>query len=192
MMPRQLARSDRSRKREPRPLAENLPSINVNDLKPPKIVGQVVTAPWITFRYPFVRAVRMSAHQVEFAHSERIQRFALKAIKTNYGLPRFAFICGCSRPVITLYYQRGNLACRRCTKAIYASQACDQNNRPALQKHRIEQFIRLKPRLMRKTKQRLRARCSSNHTNIVALKRITGRALLPPVNYNTAAIALWR
>ena len=55
-----------------------------------------------------------------------IQSFRLKWIKTNYGLPRFAFICQCGRPVISLYFRYGNFSCRRCTDAIYASQACNK------------------------------------------------------------------
>ena len=34
--------------------------------------------------------------------------------------------CNCGRTVRRLYFRHGNLACRRCTQAIYASQACDK------------------------------------------------------------------
>src|SRR5262249_23053371 len=131
-MPWQLRNAQRPKRATPRPLAECLPSININDLKIPKSLNTVITVPWISLRYPFVSAARLSARVVEFAHSGRIQRFRLKWIKTGYGLPRFAFICGCGRPVISLYFHQDNLSCRRCCNAIYASQKYDQISRKRL------------------------------------------------------------
>src|SRR2546430_8373406 len=130
-MPPQLARARRP-KRSERPIAETLPHINVNDLKIPKSLYTVVTAPWISLRYPFISGARLSVRMVEFAHNGRIQSFRLKWIKTGYGLPRFAFICQCGRPVISLYFRHGNLSCRRCCNATYASRTCSQKQRPAL------------------------------------------------------------
>jgi hypothetical protein len=178
------------RRREQRPLAENLPSINVNDLKIPRDY-KTYTAPYISLRYPQISGIRLAFHSVEFHHSGRVQTFRLKWIKTGFGYPRPAFICQCGRPVISLYYRHSNLACRRCTNAIYTSQVCGEHSRPALQSHRIKQFLKFKLGLTRKTKQRLQARCTTN-APMSATKRITDKALLPPVNYQVQALPLWR
>jgi hypothetical protein len=168
MMPAQLARAQRPKRSTPRPLVEYLPAINVNDLNIPKD-HKIVTAPWISFQYPCVSNARLSAYMVEFVHNGRIQKFKLKWIRTNFGLPRFAFICNqCGRPVIKLYFRSGNLACRRCSNAIYASQACDQYKRPTLQAHRIAQFLKLKPCLWHRTRNRLRARVLTTNTNTLS------------------------
>src|SRR5258706_5155973 len=112
-----------SRRTEPKPLVENLPAINVNHLGIPRDY-KTYTAPNISFRHPHINNVRLSFYVVEFAHSGRIQSFRLKWIKTGFGYPRPAFLCECGRPVINLYLYHTNLACRRCTKALYASQVC--------------------------------------------------------------------
>ena len=142
-MPWQLRNAKRPKRSEPRPLAECLHRINVNDLKIPKRLNAVATLPRISLKYPFVSAARLSARVVEFAHSGRIQRFRLKWIKTGYGLPRFAFICGCGRPVISLYFHQGNLSCRLCCNATYASRTCSKKQRP-LQAKRLQAFLNLK------------------------------------------------
>jgi hypothetical protein len=200
-MPRQLARGlwvkRHYHRREQRPLAECLPSINVNDLKIPKTLNTIATAPWISLRYPFISGLRLSAHMVEFAHSGRIQSFRLKWIKTGYGLPRFAFICECRRPVISLYFRHGNLSCRRCTNAIYASQICSgKQARSLLQANRIQAFLKFKPLIKHKARQRLQTRIRSlpikpyNRQSIG--KRINAKAANPQSNYNTQATPLWR
>jgi hypothetical protein len=193
-MPRQLAQGLRARhqsgRRNQRPLAECLPRINVNDLKIPKNLYTTVTAPWISLRYPFLSGVRLNARMVEFTHGGRIQHFKLKWIKTGIGLPRFAFICQCGRPVISIYFRGGNLACRRCSNAIYASQACDKHKRPALQSHRITQFLKFKPCLWHRTRKRLQARVLTTKP-MTSTTRITDKALLPQLNYQSgAALAL--
>jgi len=71
-MPWQLRNAQRPKRATPRPLAECLPSININDLKIPKSLNTVITVPWISLRYPFVSAARLSARVVEFAHSGRM------------------------------------------------------------------------------------------------------------------------
>src|SRR5262245_60533017 len=125
-MPKQLLLAKRPKRSEPRALAECLPRININDLKIPKSLNAVITVPFISLRYPLMSAARLSVRMVEFAHSGRIQSFRLKWIGTGYGLPRFAFVCDCGRPVISLYLHHGNLSCCRCCNAIYASQKYDQ------------------------------------------------------------------
>ena len=195
-MPPQLARAKRPKRSEPRPLAECLPRINVNDLKIPKRLNTTVTAPWISLQYPFISGARLSANMVQFAYSGRIQSFRLKWIRTGYGLPRFAFICDCGRPVISLYLHHGNLACRRCCNATYTSRTCGPKQRSALQAHRIQAFLKFKPLIRGKARQRLQARLSSliaKSKNITLRgKHITDKAILPYSNYNTQAAPLWR
>jgi hypothetical protein len=186
-MPIQLARAKRPKRSEPRPLAECLPRINVNDLQIPR---DNRTYSGFDFRYPEI-CLRVSAYWVEFHHNNRVQTFRLKWIKTGFGYPRAAFICDqCGRPVISIYLRHTNLACRRCTNAIYASQTLNQYQRPALTTHRIKQYLTFRPSLIAKTKQRLLARCTSTSTTLP--KRLTDKALLPHSNYQVQALPLWR
>jgi hypothetical protein len=172
-----------------RPLAECLPRINCNDLAIPRDY-QTYIAPDISFRYPEISGLRLSAYWVEFHHNHRIQTFRFKWIKTGFGYPRPCFICQCGRPVISLYLRHTNLACRRCTNAIYASQTLNQYQRPALTTHRIKQYLTFRPSLIAKTKRRLQARCTSTSTTLP--KRLTDKALLPHSNYQVQALPLWR
>ena len=195
MMPRQLQRgllnkrySQHSKRSTPKPLAECLPRINVNDLKIPRDY-KTYSAPNISLRYPEISGLRLSAYMVEFHHNHRIQTFELKWIKTGFGYPRPAFICDCSRPVISLYLRHANLACRRCCQAVYVSQTLNQYQRPVLRTHRIKQYLTFKPSLIAKTKQRLQARCTSTNTKLP--KRLTDKALLPHSNYQVQALPLW-
>jgi hypothetical protein len=191
-MPRQLRNARRPKRSQPRPLAEDLPRINVNDLKPPKQYGKVVTLPWISLRYPHICSARLGTYQCEFVHAGGLQVFRLKLIRTGYGLPRFAFICSCGRPIITLYFRHNRLACRRCIGAIYASQAVSQDNRKALLSHRIKQFLQSGLGLTRNTERRLEARCTS--TKPLDSKRITDKALRPQGRFHvqTEALPYWR
>jgi hypothetical protein len=189
MMPRQLRNARRPKRTTPRPLAECLPRINVNDLKIPRDY-RTYTAPDISFRYPEISFLKVSAYMAEFHHSCRIQTFRFKWIRTGFGYPRPSFICECGRPVISLYFRNTNLACRRCCNATYASRVCSKRQRPILQSHRIKQYLTFRPSLIAKTKQRLLARCTSN-TELVS-KRIPDKAKLPPVNYQVQALPLWR
>jgi hypothetical protein len=186
-MPIQLARAKRHNYK--RPLAECLTRINVNDLQIPRDY-QTYVADNISLRYPEISGLRLSANWVEFHHNHRIQTFKLKWIRTGFGYPRPAFICDqCARPVISLYLRNTNMACRRCTNAIYASQTQGKQGRKALQTHRIKQYLTFKPSLIAKTKQRLLARCTSN-TELVT-KRIPDKAKLPQGNYKVQALPLW-
>jgi hypothetical protein len=139
-IPLQLARAKRPKRSEPRPLAECLPSINVNDLQIPSPYDyKTYILPNISLRYPQLASVRLSFHAVEFhlpslhrgETTGPIQTFRLKHIKTGFGI-RHAFICTCQRPVIKLYYLHRKLACRRCCNAIYVSQTLSQHQRPVL------------------------------------------------------------
>jgi hypothetical protein len=147
-IPLQLARAKRPKRSEPRPLAECLPSINVNDLQIPSPYDyKTYILPNISLRYPQLASVRLSFHAVEFQHPSLhrgeigpVQTFRLKHIKTGFGI-RHAFICACQRPVIKLYYLHRKLACRRCHDATYASRTCSKRQRAVLQVSRIQSFL---------------------------------------------------
>jgi len=70
-MPPQLARGLRERKQSgrttSRPIAEQLPQININHLKVPRD-GQTHVAPNISLRYPHLSRMRIAWNMVEFTH----------------------------------------------------------------------------------------------------------------------------
>ena len=182
-MPWQLQRGlmerRRSRRTASRPIAENLPSINVNDLKIPRDY-KTYTLPNIGLRYPQLASMRLTYHSVEVTHGTgRIQHFKLKPIKTGFGRPRYAFVCNCGRPVITLYSRYASLACRRCSNAVHASQTLNKQTRPILKAHRLEAFLALKTNMLSRTRQRLRARLGE-------------KALMPQSNYGTGTARHWK
>jgi hypothetical protein len=203
-MPRQLAnglwlkRQSRRKHSEPKPLVELLPRVDIGDL----CRWRVFPSNWHTshyfempFRLNFIKHLVISLGNVEAIHySGYNQIIPLRWCPTGFGglnRQRPLFICNCGRSVTKLYFTYGSLKCRRCSNSIYASQACDQHSRPALQAHRIRQFIKAKPRLTRKTKQQLRERYRvSNPTRMP--KRVTGKALLPTSNYQAQAEPLYR
>jgi hypothetical protein len=133
--------------RPPRPIAEQLQSISVNDLHISSLDYKTYTMPNVSLRYPYLSGVRLSVHAVEFQLSSLhrsqtgpIQTFKLKPIRTGFGI-RHTFTCTCQRPVIKLYYLHRKLACRRCHDATYASRTCSKLQRPVLQASRIQSFL---------------------------------------------------
>jgi hypothetical protein len=186
-MPKQLREGLRRHpkgSRPPRPIAEQLPSINVNDLPVPRDYKNY-TLPNVSLRYPQLASVRLSFHVVEFQHPSLhrgqagpIQTFRLKHIKTGFGV-RHASICACQRPVITLYYLHRRLACRRCHDATYASRTCSKRQRAVLQVSRIQSFLDNKLGLYRRTRDRLE-------------KRLGLKAMMAQGSLGTAARGLWK
>jgi hypothetical protein len=166
MMPEQLAEGLRRHpkgSRPPRPIAEQLPSISVNDLPIPSCHDtKTYILRDISLRYPQIAAAKLSREAVEFHHVSLhrstlgpIQTFGIKRIRTGFGVHgRCAFICDCGKPVIKLYYRGRQLACQRCCNAIMASQALNQHQRPVLQASRIDSFLN-KPKLYHRTRERL-------------------------------------
>ena len=182
-MPWQLQRGlierRRSRRREPRPIAESLPAISVNDLQIPRDYA-TITLPNIGLRYPRLASMRLTYHSVEVTHGTgRTQHFKLKPIKTGFGRPRYAFVCSCGRPVIQLYFRYASLACRRRSNAVHASQTLNKQTRPILKAHRLEAFLALKTNMLSRTRQRLRARLGE-------------KALMPQSNYGTGTARHWK
>ena len=162
MMPWQLARSDRRRKATPRPIAEQLPHINVNHLQVPRDYKTYISN--ISLRYPHLTSMKIAWNMVSFTHRSLhrgkegpTQTFGLKQIRTGLGgYFRHAFVCTCGRPVIKLYIHHRNIACRRCHNAINTSQALNQHQRPILQASRIADFLDNKSRLFRHARERLK------------------------------------
>jgi hypothetical protein len=186
-MPWQLREGLRRRPKgaPPRPIAEQLPSINVNELPIPSLYDhKTFTAPHISLRYPHIAGARLSSQAVEFilpslhrGQTGPSQTFQLKHIKTGFGI-RHAFICNCQRPVIRLYCYHRNLACRHCTRVRYASQSLNKQTRPILQANRIQSFLDNKPRLLRRTRDRLQ-------------KRLGEKAMMAQGRLRTRASSLW-
>jgi hypothetical protein len=183
MMPWQLREGLRRRpkgSRPPRPILDQLPSINVNDLPiPPPYDHKTYTLPNISLHCPQLANVRISFDAVEFYHPSLhrgvtgpVQTFRLKPIKTGWGV-RHAFICTCQKPVIKLYCHHRHLACRRCTNAIYASQTLGKRTRPILQISRIQSFLDNKQLYLR-TRKRLEEKLG--HKVMMAQTRLRTRA----------------
>jgi hypothetical protein len=189
MMPRQLREGLRRHpkgSRPPRPIAEQLPSISVNDLHISSLdTFKNYVMPNVSLRYPYLSGVRLSVHVVEFQHPSLhrgqtgpIQTFRLKHIRTGFGI-RHAFICTCQRPVIKLYYLHRRLACRRCHDATYASRTCSKRQRPILQISRIESFLNNKLGLYRRTRERLE-------------KKLGEKVMMAQGSMGTKARSLWK
>jgi hypothetical protein len=86
----------------------------------------------------------MRGECAQFFHSDRVQTFNFKWIKTGFGYPRPAFICECGRPTIKLYFRHLNLGCRNCCNTVYSSQVLGKRTRPILQTQRLQTFLSLK------------------------------------------------
>jgi hypothetical protein len=205
-MPRQLAAGlqKRQHRSEPRPIVEQLPSININDLRKafPKYAGESHTLPNVGLRFPFLRRLCLTGHEVQATHyiGNHVQRFAMKWIKTGLGKSRPALLCQCGRAVITLYLNYGNLACRRCSHAVYASQTCNERTRPFLQAERLKAFFDINghKRMRKRTRNRLKLRCRMAETKVrhyppTRSKRLKQQHLLrPQSNYSTWIATHWR
>jgi len=151
--------------RPPRPIAEQLPSINVKDLGIPRRYG-VTNVINLSFKFPDVPSVKATAETVEFqlrsVHRGQPgpkQVFRIKAINTGIGI-RHCLFCNCGRSVERLYYHQRRLACLRCCNAIRLSQACNHQQRPILQASKVETFLNAHPRIKRKTRERLNQKLS--------------------------------
>src|SRR5262249_18781226 len=155
-MPPQLRNAKRPKRFEPRPLAETLPHINVNDLGVPRDYRTYTSN--ISLRYPHLTGMKINWSMVQFFHSDRVQTFRFKWIKTHYGRPRAAFICECGRPTIKLYFRHQNLGCRTCCNVVYGSQTRNKRGRSILKAIRLRNFLELKSGVSKRNRQRLKAR----------------------------------
>src|SRR5689334_8543541 len=133
-MPPQLARAKRSRNSGPRPIVEQLPYININDLRQaiPRNYGtNIYSNP---FRYPQVRHMRLSYRSIEIIdHTDRSQVFGIAWIPTYYGKNRAIFVCSnCCCGALRLFARHGTYACRHCHRAQYLSQKQNSASRQRL------------------------------------------------------------
>jgi hypothetical protein len=148
MMPPQLARANRRRPRhsEPRPIVELMPAININDLCRWNVFPKQTE--WhkdhlleMPFRYPFAKSLVISLQSIEVQHvTDYNQIIPLRWIRTGLGglwKPRPLFVCQCGRTVCRVYFRHQHLACRRCWRAVYASQKYDQNGRKRLKASKL-------------------------------------------------------
>ena len=194
-MPWQLARGlwarRQSRRREPRPIAETLPHINVNDLDVPHDHKTYTSN--LSLRYGFITGMKVNWFMVQLFHSDRVQSFKLKWIKTGFGFPRPAFICDqCGRATIKLYFKHQNLGCRTCCNVIYASQTRNKRGRSTLKAVRLRNFLELKSGMSKRNRQRLKTRISPTSTQELKTKRLAHHRIQIPVhNYNTRGAAHW-
>jgi hypothetical protein len=181
-MPWQLAKAFKPRK-STRPIAEQLPHINVNDLQVPRDYKTYISN--VSLRYPQLTGVRIAWNMVEFTHKSlhrgsegHTQTFGLKQIRTGLGgYFRHAFICSCGRPVIKLYIYHRNIACKRCCNARLASQTLGSKTRPVLQASRIQSFLE-KIGLRQRTREAL-------------TKKLTEKVLMAQGRMGTKASGLW-
>jgi hypothetical protein len=123
-MPAQLAKAKRPRNSGPRPIVEQLPFININDLRQ-AIPRDYSTAIYANpFRYPQIRHMRLSNRSIEIVdHCDRSQVFGIHWIPTYFGKHRAVFVCSsCRGGAIRLFSKDGNYACRFCHRAQYLSQ----------------------------------------------------------------------
>jgi hypothetical protein len=134
-MPPQLARGlqakRQSRRREQRPIVEQLPYININDLRqaiPRDYSTNIYANP---FRFPQVRHMRLSYRSIEIVdHQDRSQVFGIAWIPTFFGKARAVFVCSsCRGGANRLFDRYGSYACRYCHRALYASQKYNQLGR---------------------------------------------------------------
>jgi len=197
-MPRQLRNAKRRpRRSEPRPIAEQLPKIDIADLCRFHVFPDQTK--WhpsyrhyleMPFRYPFVKSLVISLAAIEANHhSGYNQCIRLRWIKTGFGgnyRARPLFICRCGRSVTKLYCQYGSLKCRKCTNAVYASQVLGKRTRPILQALRLETFLKLKSYMSQRNRRRLKARIPETHNKRLDSKRLSHhRIQLPQSNYRT-------
>src|SRR5262245_43367127 len=200
-MPWQLARAKRPKRSAPRPLVEELPRLDIDDLCrwhafPSQYEAHKSHYLEVPFRYPFLKNLIIALDAIEANHHNGYtQIIPLHWIKTGFGgnnRPRPMLSCtNCGRAVRRLYCKYASLKCRRCADATYASRACSKNQRPALQAQRLQAFLKLKPLLWHRTRKRLQARVNKSTTKPLP-KRFSTKALLPQLNYQTAASPLWR
>jgi hypothetical protein len=206
MMPRQLEaallRRRYSKKSSPKPIVEQLERIDIADLCRWQVFPD--QRDWhkahlleMPFRYPFVKSLVISLQNIEVNHhSGYNQVIPLRWVRTGFGgnyRPRPLFVCQCRRAVTKLYFRHFNLACRRCTNALYASQVCDKHSRPTLQALRLENLLKFKSHMGQRNRRRLIARIPKTHSKRLDSKRLKHHSIqLPQSNYRTRGAMHWR
>jgi hypothetical protein len=128
-----LAKGKRQSHKRPALTIELLPSINIHDLRH-AIPRNYATHTYTNeFRYPQIARIDLTGHNITITdHSDRVQRFGIKWVKTYFGPHRAVFICTCGRGAIKLFCHYGTYKCRWCHKAIYTSQRINSQGRKRL------------------------------------------------------------
>src|SRR5262245_20703626 len=134
--PWQLRNANRRRSRhsEPRPTIELMPAININELRHaiPRYYGRI-REPNVSLKYPQIARLRLQCNCIEILdYHGRIQCFRIRWARTYFGQPRPILLCTCGRGAIRLFANYGTYACRRCHRALYASQKNNQFGRKRL------------------------------------------------------------
>jgi hypothetical protein len=164
-MPPQLARARRPKRYQPRALFETLPALDARMLARRRLF------PGNSFDWhrldnfglivPQIRSLRLCRRTVEIVHLSGYQQTIAihwQRISGATHSQRPVFICtNCKHRAFKLYSVASNFVCRKCTPAIYSSQVCDRQSRPALQHQRLKQFLgpRKPPLMHRRTFNRL-------------------------------------
>src|SRR5262245_45231659 len=195
-----------SRRTEQRPLVEQLPRLDIDDLCRWNVFptqhewhkAHYLEAP---FRYPFLKSLVISLDAIEANHHTGYnQIIPLHWIKTGFGgnnRPRPMLSCtNCGRAVRRLYRKHGSLKCRRCTDATYASRICSgKQTRASLQAIRLANFFNtLPPKTRHSTKARLIARHHAlpKHLTTLNSTRLDHKAMRVQSNYGIRATPYWR
>jgi ribosomal protein L34E len=200
-MPRQLRIANRRRKKEPRPLVELLPRVDIGDL----CRWRVFPNNWHTshyfempFRLNFIKHLVISLENVEAIHySGYNQIIPLRWCPTGFGglnRQRPLFICNCGRSVRKVYFTYGSLKCRRCASAVYASQVCSgKRMRTELQIQRLRNFLKFKRYMSTRTRQLLTAYIAKAPIKELRTKRLSHHSIMLPIdNYGTYGPMHWR
>ena len=198
MMPIQLRNAQRPRRREPRPIVELLQCVGIDDLCRLKVFpqhrhGRSTMA--AAFKYPFLKRLVITRQNIDFEHvSGYTQTIALHWIRCGLGNERPIFVClECSCGARKLYFHHGRLACRFCANAVYASQLCSKQSRPALQTIRLRHFLEHKGAMCETNIERLQARIERTAPQQLNIKRLANpRIMLPQGNYRTRGQMHWR
>jgi hypothetical protein len=179
-----------------------LPRIDIADLCrfrvfPPMTNWRARYSLEMPFRYPFVKNLVICPQSIEANHLPgHTQPIKLRWCRTGFGgnyRPRPLFVCQCGRSVTKLYFRHFNLACRRCTNALYASQVCGKHSRPILKTLRLENLLKLKSYMGNRNRQRLIARIPKTPTKRLDGKRLSHHSIqLPQSNYRTRGAMHWR
>jgi hypothetical protein len=201
-MPWQLARAKRPRRSTPRPIVEQLPRIDIADLCrwnvfPNQCDLHKAHLLELPFRYPFVKNLVISLQDIEANHVlGYTQVIPLRWCRTGFGgnvRPRPLFVCQCGRSARRLYFRHGNLSCRRCINATYASRTCSKRLRPILQAKRVQAFLEFKTYMSQRNRQRIKARISTAPQQDFNSKRLSHYAIQHPQhNYGTQGAMHWR
>jgi len=182
-------RNPRARGYMPKPINDALPCFDINELLHaiPRNYGIVRTQQFSSSSHPRTIGLRLTCETIEVIHPSlhrgqppKVQTLKLKWIRTYFGRPRPAIHCDkCGRPFIKLYNRNNDLSCRHCHGSIYLSQKLNQDGRPILKAHRLEQFLLLFFHAQHRTRDRL-------------LKRFGEKAMMPQTNYNTHTPRHWK